>query len=251
MVWLSGFSRRWHPVSNMAECSGFEQAINVHHIVSFLALLLSLLIEPVFYYPSFYCHLAVTHFLVIRYPWNTVFFVLINTQHEFQSPSRGLSHSVGNKDWKLASPKAGFGSALSTRSKEAVPGAELAWAEKRRREPPCNQCNSEGIGRENPFFCLGSFSLSAECNWNELVHLSMTLNGTAFLRSKRWGSLSSPTALLGSWEVVQRALTQLRAFSWELLLCVWLHLSGWDWYAWKGACPSKCCFKWKTNLFLS
>lgn len=101
------------------------------------------------------------------------------------------------------------------------------------------------------FFCLGTFSLSAECNWNELVCLSVTLNGTAFLQSQRWGSLTATTALLGSWEVVRRALTQLRAFSWELLLCIWLHLSGWDWCAWKGACPPKCCFKWKANLFLS
>lgn len=39
----------------------------MHHIVSFLASLLQLLIEAVFYYASSDCHFAVTHFLAISY----------------------------------------------------------------------------------------------------------------------------------------------------------------------------------------
>lgn len=66
------------------------------------------------------------------HPWNIVFFVLVNHSVSYTSSSTRLSCSVKNKDQKVMSPRAGFGSALSTKSKEAVAGAELAWAEKRR-----------------------------------------------------------------------------------------------------------------------
>lgn len=110
-------------------------------------------------------------------------------------------------------------------------------------------------GGKKAIFLFVSLHLFVECDWNELV--GITLNGEEVVWYKpsfksiaddraKGGVCSQPELpCLGNQEEVSYVSHSSVPFcgTLSLVLLSMTALTGFGWWTWEGACPPKCCFK--------